>query len=104
MPRSTFHRLVQFVRDGFPTDDDNVAHGVQVVPLVMEFLSPGTPWYSVFLLSTGEEPTDDGRQEQNHAHHDVIGFHGSGAENVVLCLRTIRCDGFAIQHPRSGNL
>ena len=76
---SGFHRFVEFVRDGFPSNDDDVAHGVKVVALVVEFFRPFPPVDTVFGLRAGEEPTNDGREDQNHAHHDFVGVHGLAA-------------------------
>ena len=76
VPRSSFHRFVELVRDGFPANDNDVAHGVKVVTLVVEFFRPLSPVDSVLGLGAGEEPANNGREDQNHAHHDFIGVHG----------------------------
>ncbi len=84
MAGSNFHRFVESVGDGFPAYDDDITQGMQIVALFVNFFGPGAPWDTIFPLGTGEEPTDDGRKEQNHAHHDAIGFHDSGAASMVL--------------------
>ena len=79
VPRSGFHRFVELVRDGFPANDDDVAHGVKVVSLVVEFFCPLSPMDSMLGLSSGEEPANNGREDQNHAHHDFVRVHDLAA-------------------------
>ena len=50
VPGPCFHRLVESVGDGLPTNDDDVAHGMKVIPLLVKFLSPRAPWDPVFFL------------------------------------------------------
>ena len=97
VPRLGFHGFVQFVRDGFPADDDDVAHRVEVVPFVVDFLGPRAPGNPVFRLPPGEEPTDDWREDHDHAHHDLIGVHGTLAMNrrFMHSGRTTCCEQFS---------
>lgn len=75
MASSGFHWFVEFVRDGFPSNDDDVSHGVEVIPLGVELFSPLSPRYSFTWLMAGKEPANNWSQEQNHAHHDFVRVH-----------------------------
>ena len=101
---SHFHRFVQFVGDGLPSNDDDVAHGVQVVALLMKFRCPLAPRRAMLFLRASEKPANNRRQDQNHAHHDFIRVHGSAAERGDLCLRTIFLSHRLFTSARSDNL
>ena len=88
VPGSRFHRLVEFVRNGLPTDDDNITDGVQVVTLVVKFFGPLSHWNPVTRLMSGKVPTDDWRKNHDHDSHHVIRFHGLTVPGSVLCLRS----------------
>ena len=77
-----FHGFVEFVGDGFPTDDNDVPHCMQVVALVVKLRGPIPPMNPVFWLLAREKPTNDWREDQNHAHHDFVGVHASAALKV----------------------
>ena len=59
VPGSTFHGFVEFVRDGFPANDDDVANGVEVIPFVVKLLRPLPHRNAMAGLTAGEKPTDD---------------------------------------------
>ena len=77
--RSRLHGFVEFVRNGLPTYDDNVSHGMEVIPLVVEFFRPRAPRNPKFFLFAREVPANDWREDHDHAHHDFIRVHGFGA-------------------------
>ena len=91
MASARFHWFVEFVGNGFPSNDDDVSHSVEVIPLGVEFFSPLPPWYTLTWLMAGKEPANNWSQDQYHAHHDIVRVHGLASRGTVLCLRTILC-------------
>lgn len=89
MASARFHWFVEFVRNGFPPNDDDVSHGVKVISLGVEFFSPLPPRYALTWLMAGKEPANNWSQDQYHAHHDIVRVHGLASRGTVLCLRTI---------------
>jgi hypothetical protein len=59
MASAHFHRFVELIRDGFPSDDDDVPHGVEIIPLGVEFFSPLPPWYAFTWLMARKEPANN---------------------------------------------
>ena len=85
-----FDWLIEVISHRFPSNNDDVAHSVEIESLVVDDFSPFTDWSSHFLVVKGEEPTYDWRQYQDEPHHDSIGVHIWGASLFVLCIMTAR--------------
>lgn len=75
MTCSQLHGFVEFIGDRFPTNNDYVAHCVEIVSLVVELFSPFPPRSAMFSLLASKVPTDDGGEDQYHAHHDIVWLH-----------------------------
>ena len=58
---SSFHldRFIELVRKSLPTDDDNVAHRMEVKPLIMNHTGPLAHRRPHFLVMKGEKPTNN---------------------------------------------
>ena len=63
--RFHFYWLVEVISHRFPSNNDDVAHGVEVEPLVVNDFSPFADRCSHVLVVKGEEPTYDWRQYQD---------------------------------------
>ena len=70
-----FYRLVEVISHRFPSNNDDVAHGVEIEPLIVNDFSPFADRCSHVLVVKGEEPTYDWRQYQDEPHHDSVGVH-----------------------------
>lgn len=89
-PVTSFHfdRLIEVISHRLPSNDDDVAHGVEIETLVVNDFSPFAHWCSHFLIVKGEEPTYDWCEHQDEPHHDSIGVHVWGASLLVLGIMT----------------